>query len=115
MVSSLVPPSKRKNKHKSKPIVVDVPQNNGFNTKKRKEPPPPLKLDMSPLYKEDLGMAGVKKSKPSSKPVGPILKGPENQKFAITESAEEKLRRLRRKVRTIQKSMFGLLIRHFLI
>ena len=98
MVSSLVPSPKRKSKHKSKQDI-EMPANNGFkSSKKRKEPS--AKIEVAPLYKQDLGTAGVKKAKPT-KPAGPILKGPESQKFSIAETSEEKLRRLRRQVRSL--------------
>lgn len=89
MVSTLRPPARKK---KSRDDL------NGNKGKKRKAPPPSSAV--AALYTEDIGMAGVKQPSGSSgTSSGPILKGPEGQKFQITETAEEKLRRLRRKAR----------------
>lgn len=59
-------------------------------------------MEVSSLYTEDIGLVGIKRTKigPSSSS-GPILKGPEGQKFHISETSEERLRRLRRKVRNV--------------
>lgn len=97
MVSTLVPPHKRKTKHDSKAVEMPSSIDNSKNKKRKKSPT--AKVEVAPLYKEDIGKVGVKEAKPA-KSSGPILKGPENQNFAISESAEEKLRRLRRKVRS---------------
>lgn len=103
MTSTLQPPRKHRKDKKHKQKKKDLKHNESSSkssksSKKRKDAP--LKMEVSSLYTEDIGLVGVKRAKvgPSSSS-GPILKGPEGQKFQISETSEERLRRLRRKVR----------------
>jgi len=107
MVSTVQPSRRHKKKGDNKSIQNH--QHNNHNSsgksKKRKEQQPTLvssqkgNFQISSLYTEDLGLEGVKRAKVTctQKP-GPILKGPEGPNFSISETPEERLRRLRRKV-----------------
>lgn len=91
----------------SSPIVGG---DNTNNNRKRKQQQEACQIEVAPLYLYDLGLAGVKNptttSTSSPKPTahhGPILKGPEQQKFQLRETPDEKIRRLKRKVCFWQK------------
>ena len=106
MVSTLQPPPRRHKKKKKDPLSGRNTQDllkNGLSSahphsKKRKEQPSTTKTEIAAAYEEDLGVAGIKKAKTCTIARPNISSATEGQKLQISETAEEKLRRLRRKV-----------------
>ncbi|CAB9502666.1 Leukocyte receptor cluster member 8 homolog [Seminavis robusta] len=106
MVSTLQPPPRKHKKKKKDTLSGRNTQDilkNGLSSvhphsKKRKEQPS-LKTEIAAVYEEDLGLAGIKKAKTSTISSPILQSSSEGRKLQISETAEEKLRRLRRKAR----------------